>query len=216
MDLDFDDHRRAIIRSLAIFTANALVNASQAEALAQANTRLERIANYDGLTNIPNRRYFYQSATQTLKTSQKQSSPLSLVLLDIDFFKKVNDTYGHAAGDSVLKSVAANLAAALRPEEMIGRLGGEEFAVLLPATPLAQARLRAETFRQVVEQTHVNHPPHRLRVTISLGVSLAKPQDMTVDSILQRADEALYQAKEGGRNRVETAQAPAPSLSDAL
>lgn len=208
--LPFDEHRRAIIRALAVFTANALSNAAQTEALADANARLERIANYDGLTNIPNRRFFYQTAERAVKSAQRHHRPLAVILLDIDFFKKVNDSYGHAAGDSVLKEVARTLAEHLRPEDMVGRLGGEEFALLLPDCTATNAAHTAERLRAAIAALKIDVAPHRLSITISLGVSDKEPQDASIESILQRADEALYCAKGQGRNQVHVAKVLTP------
>lgn len=200
----FDEHSRAIARSLALFTSNALVNAERTEALAQANETLERIANYDALTDIPNRRFFSETATTELKRAQRHQRPLGVLMMDIDFFKKVNDTYGHAAGDAVLVQVAKALTATLRPGDMVGRLGGEEFAALLPDCDDQAALATAERLRAIVEGLEISHEGQTLNVTMSIGATAAYADDTSIEQPLQRADEGLYAAKRNGRNRVDS------------
>jgi diguanylate cyclase (GGDEF)-like protein len=198
-----DEHGRAIARSLALFTSNALVNAERTEALAEINATLERIANYDVLTDIPNRRHFTETAAIELKRAQRHHRPLAVLMMDIDYFKKVNDTYGHAAGDAVLRDVAKALSSTLRPGDMVGRLGGEEFAALLPDCDQMAASVTAERLRAIVEGVRIAHDDQTLQVTISIGVSAVHPRDTSIEQPLQRADEGLYAAKRNGRNRVE-------------
>jgi diguanylate cyclase (GGDEF)-like protein len=205
----FDEHSRAIARSLALFTSNALVNAERTEALAQANETLERIANFDALTDIPNRRHFSETATTELKRAQRHQRPLGVLMMDIDYFKKVNDTYGHAAGDAVLIQVAKVLSATLRPGDMVGRLGGEEFAALLPDCDAQAAQATAERMRRIVEELEISHEGQLLKVTVSIGATVAYAEDTSFEQPLQRADDGLYAAKHNGRNRVESRLRPA-------
>jgi diguanylate cyclase (GGDEF)-like protein len=124
-------------------------------------------------------------------------------MMDIDYFKKINDTHGHAAGDAVLRDVAKALASTLRPGDMVGRLGGEEFAALLPDCDQPAAGVTAERLRAITEGLSITHEGKTLRVTISIGVSALHPRDTSIEQALQRADEGLYAAKRNGRNRVE-------------
>jgi len=168
---------------------------------------LEVQANRDFLTDVANRRHFFAKASQELARAVRYDTPLSMLMLDIDHFKVVNDTHGHAAGDLVLRLVAQVCTAALREVDVLGRIGGEEFAVLLPQTSGNMAADVAERIRQSVE-----HAPFafgvggaNIPITVSLGVSTldrAQNTPTTADALLQAADTALYQAKHSGRNRV--------------
>lgn len=203
-DQPFDTHRRALVRSLALFTSNALVNAERTDALGQANATLERIAHFDALTDLPNRRHFTDTATTEFGRAQRYRRSLGVLMMDIDFFKSINDTHGHAAGDMVLKEVAHALSRAIRPGDMVGRLGGEEFAALLPDCPASHMMTLAERLRSVVEALPITHDGITLSVTMSVGTSeVHLDDDASFEQALQRADEALYDAKRGGRNRVE-------------
>ncbi|TBH21163.1 GGDEF domain-containing protein [Thermus thermamylovorans] len=158
-----------------------------------------RDAHTDFLTGLRNRRYLEQALERELFRVRRYGRPLSLVVLDLDGFKGVNDAYGHEAGDRVLKAVAATLEAHVRQSDRVVRLGGEEFAVLLPETSLAQALGLAQRLRQAVATLRV--PPVE-RLSASFGVAQARPEDSSL-SLLKRADEAMYRAKRRGKNRVE-------------
>lgn len=176
--------------------------------LRKANTRLEELSNKDGLTNIYNRRYFIDLLDKELDRARRYRSRLSFLMVDIDNFKKFNDTYGHLIGDMVLTEVAHLLQAGLRKTDTVARYGGEEFALLLPETDSKGARAVAERYRVQVQAHKFGSEQEPLRVTISLGVShYPSPGIETVDDIIRVADDALYQAKRNGRNRVEPALA---------
>ncbi len=163
---------------------------------------LFRSATMDHLTQIPNRRLFETEAVSPLSFSRRHHHPLCLAMLDVDFFKKVNDTYGHQAGDQVLIDLASVLNTSKRGEDLVCRYGGEEFLLLLCGTPLKSAEAFCERVRKHIEGKHVQFGKTKIRVTVSIGLSAFREQDTLVD-LIQRADQALYRAKEGGRNRVE-------------
>ena len=170
--------------------------------------QLERLARTDMLTALSNRRDFYEQAERAMAYSRRYFTPLCLLMLDIDFFKKINDTYGHAGGDDVLRKLSRSLGDALRDTDVPARLGGEEFAVLMPSTPLDQAAGVAERLRATLAQIVVKVAGgQEIRFTVSIGVTAWVPSDAGLDATLHRADEALYRAKHQGRNRVEVAPA---------
>jgi diguanylate cyclase (GGDEF)-like protein len=168
---------------------------------------LERLVSLDGLTGIYNRRKVDEVLQNEWKRTSRSGSPLSIVLIDIDFFKRYNDNYGHTAGDECLRKVAQELQVCLkRPEDFVGRYGGEEFIVLLPNTIAEGAKHVAERLRKAIETLNLTHRYSSVadRVTISLGISTAIP-DTTCESpafLLETADRMLYESKEHGRNRV--------------
>ncbi len=163
--------------------------------------KLVTMAKTDGLTGTYNRRYLDQRLQEELDRSRRHGSPLSILLLDIDHFKKVNDTYGHLDGDYALRGIAAELRRNLRTIDILGRYGGEEFCCILPETPFEQACILAERCRAQIAATPLCCIDHQLFLTVSIGVAGQLPDD-TLDSIIKRADGALYQAKHQGRNRV--------------
>ncbi|MDP2806082.1 MAG: diguanylate cyclase [Gallionellaceae bacterium] len=167
---------------------------------------LESQAMLDGMTNIPNRRRFDETLESEWKRSLRSGAQLSLVMADIDYFKRYNDNYGHGVGDECLKKVAASLALSVeRPSDLAARYGGEEFVMILPETDIAGARAIAEHFRSRVESLHIphEHSDASSSVTVSVGVASVVPNaDMLPAELLKKADEMLYQAKESGRNRV--------------
>ena len=175
--------------------------------LKAARNQLEHMAHTDVLTGLANRRSFQIQGTQAVASAQRYGSPLSLVVFDIDFFKKINDLYGHEGGDNVLKSISAFFLDAARvSDQPVARMGGEEFALLLTQTPLAEAILVAERMRLSIEKLRVEMPDgHQIPFTCSLGVAQFRPEDQDLNTLMRRADQALYKAKERGRNRVEAA-----------
>lgn len=166
--------------------------------------KLENQARTDFLTGLPSRRYFFELAEQELARTQRYHNPLSMLMMDIDFFKSINDRYGHKAGDLVLQKLASVCVSMLREVDVIGRMGGEEFAVLLPETPGTYAIEAAERIRQALEEAAVIIEQHStpLRFTVSIGVTTISNHETTVDKMLQEADTALYQAKNTGKNKV--------------
>ena len=159
------------------------------------------LASTDALTGVFNKRYFDEAFGKDVQRSQLTGSPLSLVLFDIDYFKKINDTFGHPAGDAVLKNVASNVAAQLRDGDALFRVGGEEFALLLSATPKDLALEAAEAVRSLVQHAVTDVMGTRIVATLSLGVAELLPGEEPT-ALYQRADERLYEAKRSGRNRV--------------
>ena len=155
----------------------------------------------DGLTGIYNRRHLESRLGDECERQKRYAGKLSLVMLDIDFFKKVNDTYGHQCGDHVLKSVASGIASIIRKTDCLARYGGEEFCCLLPETGIKDASMLAERFRKHVEEMALLYQDTEVRVTISLGVSEFTAAS-SPEMLLKKADDALYQAKKTGRNKV--------------
>ncbi|MBS1138734.1 MAG: hypothetical protein H6R13_187 [Proteobacteria bacterium] len=164
---------------------------------------LERLSQYDALTNLFNRRHFFSLARHELSRSARYDSDLSVMMIDIDHFKKINDSYGHKAGDVVLAKVAQQISEALRKTDLAGRLGGEEFAILLPETDLEQARIVAERLRtQVAETAHYLGAGKTLSCTLSIGIAAMTEKKTDLETLLHHADTALYAAKNSGRNKV--------------
>jgi diguanylate cyclase (GGDEF)-like protein len=166
------------------------------------NARLYRMCITDTLTSAYNRQYLYQRLPEELERCRRYGDPLSVVLLDVDHFKSFNDTYGHAAGDFVLKALVHTVNSTIREVDGLVRYGGEEFLLLMPRTPLQGASEGAERLRSVVAQTNFMWADKTLRVTISLGVTDFKNDMQNEEALLRRADELLYEAKSSGRNRV--------------
>jgi diguanylate cyclase (GGDEF)-like protein len=159
------------------------------------------LASMDALTGAFNKRYFDETFGKEVQRAQQQRLPLSIVIFDIDFFKKINDTYGHPAGDAVLKNVSSAALAQLRDGDALFRVGGEEFVLLLSATPRDLALQAAEALRGLIEGLVTDFMGTRIAATLSLGVAeLAEGEQPA--ALYQRADERLYAAKRGGRNRV--------------
>ncbi|MGR8935732.1 MAG: diguanylate cyclase [Gammaproteobacteria bacterium] len=169
-------------------------------------TELEKQARTDFLTGVGNRRYFREQAEAELKRALRYGSPLSVLMLDIDFFKKINDRHGHQTGDSVLQKLADICRAMLRDVDLIGRLGGEEFAILLPETEKQQAAGVAERLRQAIANTDAALAAGLpVRFTVSIGVASLAAKETHLDELLNQADQALYEAKASGRNKVMVA-----------
>ncbi|MBK7454392.1 MAG: diguanylate cyclase [Anaerolineales bacterium] len=164
--------------------------------------RTGKLAATDYLTGLHNRRYFMQRGVDEFKRAIRNNHPLALLMLDVDEFKKVNDTYGHEVGDTTLHQFAAPLNAVLREIDILGRLGGEEFAVLLPNTSLEDAFVLAERIRQTIANTTFEELREALSITTSIGVTALYKNMTGIDDMLRNADTAMYQAKNGGRNRV--------------
>lgn len=165
----------------------------------EMEARLERLASIDPLTGLANRGHFFSLATAEIKRSQRYGHPVSIIMFDIDFFKHINDTFGHETGDSALKHCGLLCRTLKREPDIAGRLGGEEFALLLPETEPAKALMLAERLRLAIAQLHIG--PHGEGMTVSLGVAAVGNAEKTVDAALSRADQALYVAKNAGRNR---------------
>ncbi|WP_415517758.1 MAG: PAS domain S-box protein [Desulfovibrio aminophilus] len=167
----------------------------------RAEELLLELATTDGLTGLTNRRHFLERGRAELERARRTGHPVSCIMFDVDHFKKVNDTYGHDAGDAVLKTLARTARETLRGMDVLGRIGGEEFAAILPETDLEAALHAAERLRLAVASMNVEHDGRPLPVTVSLGVALSSGPDESLDDLLRRADQALYEAKDSGRNR---------------
>ena len=172
---------------------------------ANAYSKVLQYATLDALTNLNNRRQFETRLKQEIAITKRQNNPLCAMMIDIDFFKKVNDTYGHASGDEVLRTVASVIKAQLRESDIPARYGGEEFAVLLPYTHIDEAKIVGERLRKAVEETTVSLDNLNINVTISMGLAEFR-QDESGEELFAQADKALYKAKESGRNRVVCAE----------
>jgi diguanylate cyclase (GGDEF)-like protein len=164
-------------------------------------TKLERLAMTDPLTKIHNRRYLDLRMKKAIHLCQRKEHSMTLIMFDIDHFKAINDTHGHNAGDMVLKKVAKVIKGIIRDSDLFVRTGGEEFLIILPNCPLEQGIKLAERIRKTVEGTKFDYKEKRIRVTISMGITeYIRGQDLS--KFIEIADQALYQAKEKGRNRV--------------
>ena len=163
---------------------------------------LYKQATLDPLTRIFNRKHFNQEIEGEYSRARRYNRPLSLLMMDLDHFKKVNDTHGHPAGDYVLKQTASLIKESLRAQDIFARFGGEEFAVLLPETAMEAAATIGEKLRARIQSSSYEFSGKKIPVTISIGVATLKPGHATWDDLVGEADKALYQAKDGGRNRV--------------
>lgn len=170
------------------------------------NQRLQEMASHDPLTQVLNARAYYASCEQQILQSQRSGQSFSVLFIDLDHFKSINDTHGHAAGDEVLRAVARALRDQLRRTDLLGRIGGEEFSVFLPDTELSGARTVAENLRIAIQQCRPQVGDDFLTITASIGVASRSPSVQSIQAIQQRADEAMYEAKKAGRNRVSTIQ----------
>lgn len=177
----------------------------QAQRQLRRSRRLHRMAMTDPLTGVANRRRLEHVGAMALAYAHAMDEPLSLIALDVDHFKAVNDTHGHPVGDQVLISLTTACQRALRQVDQFGRLGGEEFVAILPGSDAAAALQVAERLRREIHDMSLDHLVPGLRLSVSLGVTAKGPEQDTLDQLLKRADRALYRAKELGRNRVELA-----------
>lgn len=175
----------------------------------QGQQELERLAVVDALTDLPNRRGLFAALAPWLALARRPGVPTALVLFDLDGFKRVNDSYGHPAGDTVLRAVADECKRQLRDSDQLGRMAGVEFAILLPRTGLPEAMLVAERMRAAIEASPFKGERAMIGMTASFGVTTIRADDSTV-SLFKRADDALQAAKSAGRNRVHQAAMPAP------
>ena len=186
------------------------VQCSEQISLAIANVKLRDElrdqSTRDPLTGLYNRRFFFDSCRQALHQAARSGDPVSVISLDADHFKRFNDTHGHDAGDTVLRSLSDLLGSMFTGPDVVARLGGEEFSVLLPGCTTVHAALRANEIRQRVEEMRIRYRELVLpRMTISAGVASSPPSGHTTQALLRAADEALYEAKNAGRNQVRTA-----------
>ena len=196
----------AIVAPLAVSMIVTLMHEADASRRA-----LRELAVRDGLTNLYNRRFFMARLEAEVARAQRDGTPLSVCMIDVDHFKRINDQRGHATGDDVLERLAAVLIASLRPYDVSARYGGEEFAAVLPGATLEDAARTAERLREAIAEVRIPAfgdatTPH---VTASLGVTALAGGHDSASALLTRADRAMYQAKSGGRNRCVSLQAAA-------
>ncbi len=200
-------HSKAYINQVQRDEAYRALHESQRKLL-EINHELQRLTNVDGLTGLSNRRYFNDYSGPQWKLAIREQAPIAILMIDVDNFKKYNDTYGHLAGDEVLKSVgAAMLRSFARPTDLPARFGGEEFVVLLPATPIESLLTLGDRLRANVEELKIPHSASGVcgHVTVSVGgaAAIPNPED-TLLALVEAADQALYEAKASGKNRVVT------------
>jgi diguanylate cyclase (GGDEF)-like protein len=181
-------------------------------ALSIANLRLREelreLSISDPLTTLYNRRFAQETLNREIHRAHREHSSIGVISFDIDFFKRVNDRFGHDAGDAVLRAVAQQLQASIRGGDIACRMGGEEFAIMMPGATLAVARQRAEEVRRAIAALRIRHAQLDMpAVSMSCGVAAFPDHGVTADALLRAADQALYRAKEAGRDRVESAAA---------
>lgn len=200
---DYIDKKTAVDELLARVRAGARIVALQ-RALLESNQRLEELSLTDPLTSLRNRRAFEEELASAVEHARRYERPLSLAILDVDYFKPINDTFGHPAGDAVLRAVAQLLDGTTRHSDFVARIGGEEFAVLLPETPLFDALQFGEKVRAAIAAATIRTGEVEHHVTVSVGVACtAHSRIVQARELFEAADQALYRAKENGRNRVE-------------
>lgn len=201
-DKPFSSNDLEIVRMFSEWIGHEIARQRDLEALEHAQAELYRRATTDELTSLFNRRHFFERGAEEMRRARRYRRPMSLVYFDLDHFKRINDGYGHHAGDQVLQAVSAACRSQLRNVDIPGRLGGEEFAVILPETPKHQASRVAERLRRAIAEIEVPSETAILRVTASFGLAHLSGQEDDLESVLIRADKAVYQAKAEGRGRV--------------
>lgn len=189
-------------RHMPVLRNGKLVGILSIRELTKAYELLQIEANTDPLTQVSNRRPFLKTLETNFENALEIGLPLSVAMLDVDHFKLINDSYGHDAGDKVLQELSRMLIREFRTVDLVGRLGGEEFALVFPETDLAGAFIACERLRKSVEQQVIHAHGHKIRLTVSIGLTEIASGSVNGASLLKRADELLYSAKSGGRNQV--------------
>lgn len=202
---DYDAEDVDLVSYIADLIWRIVVQKRSDEEISKLNERLEKLAMTDELTGIANRRAFYAVAVREFQKSTRYGSALSFIMVDIDFFKRINDTYGHETGDAALKAVADALRTGLREVDLLARLGGEEFGILLPSTKLPDAVSLAKRLLESIERLAVEVRGEKLSLTACLGVAERGGKGDSLEDLMREADKAMYRAKEDGRDRVATA-----------
>jgi len=190
------------IRHMPVLCKGKLVDMVSIRELTTAYELLQKEANTDSLTELSNRRPFLKNLEKEFARAKRYKHPLTAAMIDLDHFKQVNDTYGHDAGDKVLRATSAMLISEFRTIDLVGRLGGEEFAVLLPETDLVGAKTACLRLLATIEAALIPVDGHAINITASIGLAKASSKTLDGAGLLKRADELLYQAKFNGRNRV--------------
>jgi diguanylate cyclase (GGDEF)-like protein len=179
----------------------------------RAREQMRHFAEHDDLTGLWNHRIIVERLRQEVDRSRRERTPLSIILVDLDHFKNVNDTYGHPAGDLVLKEIGEIFQRAVRSYDWVGRYGGEEFLLILPGSGLSGARIRAEQLRMAVQWAHIHDGQRKIPVTASFGVACGFLSDY--EALIHAADATLYRAKDRGRNCVMVTEvAPAENTEE--
>ena len=168
------------------------------------NVQLLDLASHDPLTRVLNAGAYYRNCDQLIHASQRANQSFAVLFVDLDHFKSINDTYGHATGDDVLRTVAQTIQRTVRRSDVVGRIGGEEFSIFLPNTEVSGAQHLAEALRASIENISIEVDGVRLKITASIGVASQRFEQDNIQVIQQHADQAMYEAKRGGRNRVST------------
>lgn len=182
--------------------------------LVETQEHLEHLARYDSLTEMAQRSFFYEQSERMIDEACRYETPLSLLMIDLDHFKKVNDTYGHQVGDQVLSEFCRRIRDRIRGSDFAGRLGGEEFAVLLPDTGQKEASALAERLRLATEKNPVKTDKAVIPLTVSIGVGGLDQTIPDISTLISRADKALYRAKDAGRNCVRNFDRQAPKTRE--
>ncbi len=203
IDHVFSDNEVRLLNAIGTASANALYNAFLFEQIEDEKTRLEKLSITDYLTGVYNIRYFYHRSIEEFSRSERYNLPASCLMLDIDHFKKINDTYGHKVGDKVLKEFAQVLKKGIRKSDVLARYGGEEFILLLPQTPPEGAFKEAERLRIMIGRHNFKYLKGRKKISVSIGIA-NYPHDNVKEheDLITFADDALFKAKNSGRNKV--------------
>jgi diguanylate cyclase (GGDEF)-like protein len=178
--------------------------------LTRSREQMRQYAEHDGLTGLWNHRIIVERLRGEMSRSRREGTPLSVIMADVDYFKKINDTFGHLTGDLVLKEISAIITSSVRTYDWVGRYGGEEFLIVLPGSEIESAIVRAEELRTAVQSAQIKNGETALHVTASFGVASDFPFDHEVEAVIQTVDEALYRAKDSGRNCVIAAEMSMP------
>lgn len=190
-----------ILLSKAIYNGH-LSNIKANVALEESVKELHKLSMVDTLTNIYNRRYFFKVSENLISIAQREQKKVALMMIDIDYFKNINDTYGHDAGDFILINVVKEIEKMMRKSDVFARVGGEEFAILLHDTSINGASVIAEKIRTTIENTVFRYNSIKIELTLCIGITALNEQNNTIESLYKEADKQLYIAKDNGRNRV--------------
>ena len=190
-----------ILLSKALYSSR-LSNIEAHDNLEESVNKLHQLSMIDALTNIYNRRYFFEISKELIAIAEREQQTISLLMLDIDYFKKINDTYGHQTGDFILRDLVKEIEKIMRESDVFARVGGEEFAILLNDTPLDGAKIIAEKVRETIEDGIFTYDNISVDLTISIGISELNEENITIEDLYKKADKQLYIAKKNGRNRV--------------
>ncbi|WP_392455370.1 diguanylate cyclase [Chryseomicrobium aureum] len=198
----FSERQIEMLRLLALYLSIAMSNMLKSEELQLQTRKLEHLAKTDPLTNLYNMRHMKQLLTQSMETYHKSNKSFSILVIDLDHFKEVNDSHGHSCGDFVLQALSRHFQSFTRQSDVTARWGGEEFLMLLPNTDLQDARTIGERLRQSIEELEIRFNTISIHITATIGIATYSSKDWHVDELIERADKALYIGKEAGRNQV--------------